>query len=69
MAFVWRSIALWMLGHPEAALADADRAVRDARATGDVASRMGRAMKRCSKAGSKTAKPPHGRTLKLKFFD
>jgi hypothetical protein len=40
MAFVWRSIALWMLGHPEAALADADRAVRDARATGDVASLM-----------------------------
>ena len=39
-ALVWRSIALWMLGHPEAALADADRAVKDARATGHAASLM-----------------------------
>jgi tetratricopeptide (TPR) repeat protein len=29
----WRSWALWMLGYPEAALADAEHALRDARAT------------------------------------
>jgi predicted ATPase len=34
MGFVYRSIALWMLGYPEAALADADRAIKDARAIG-----------------------------------
>jgi class 3 adenylate cyclase/predicted ATPase len=37
---VMRGIALWMLGHPEAALADADRAVKDARATGQAATLM-----------------------------
>ena len=35
-----RSIALWMLGHPEAALADADRAVKNARAIGHAVSLM-----------------------------
>jgi hypothetical protein len=27
----YRSFALWVLGHPEAALADAEQALRDAR--------------------------------------
>jgi hypothetical protein len=27
----WRAWALWLLGHPEAALADADHAIKDAR--------------------------------------
>ena len=35
---VMRAIALWMLGYPEAAVADADRAVRDARAIGHATS-------------------------------
>jgi len=39
-ALVWRSNALWMLGHPEAARADADRAVKDARAIGHAPSLM-----------------------------
>jgi hypothetical protein len=39
-AVAWRSIALWMLGHPEAALAEAARAVKDARAIGHAASLM-----------------------------
>jgi len=36
----WRSWALWLLGHPEAALADARRALRDAREVGHVATLM-----------------------------
>ena len=40
LALVFRSIVSWMLGYPEAALADADRAVKDARATGHAASLM-----------------------------
>jgi predicted ATPase len=39
-ALVMRAIALWMLGYPEAALADADRAVKDARTIGHAASLM-----------------------------
>ncbi len=39
-ALVWRSNALWMLGHPDAALADANRAVKDARTMGHAASLM-----------------------------
>jgi predicted ATPase len=39
-ALVWRSNALWMLGYPEAARADADRAVKDARAIGHAPSLM-----------------------------
>jgi hypothetical protein len=39
-ALVWRSNALWMLGHPEAARTDADRAVKDARAIGHAPSLM-----------------------------
>jgi hypothetical protein len=38
MAFVERAIALWMLGYPEAAVADADRAIKDARAIGHATS-------------------------------
>ena len=33
-ALIFRSIALWMLGHPEAALADASGAIKNARALG-----------------------------------
>ena len=36
----YRSLALWPLGYPEGALADADRAVSDARAIGQAASLM-----------------------------
>ena len=36
----YRSLALWPLGYPEAALADAHRAVRDAREIGQAASLM-----------------------------
>ena len=36
----YRSLALWPLGYPEGALADADRAVRDAREIGQAASLM-----------------------------
>ena len=39
-ALVVRSIALWMLGYPEAALADADVRSRSARAIGHTASLM-----------------------------
>jgi hypothetical protein len=39
-AFAYGSIALWMLGHPEAALADADRAIKDARESGHATSLM-----------------------------
>ena len=39
-ALIWRSIAQWMLGYPEAALADADQALKDTRATGHAASLM-----------------------------
>jgi predicted ATPase len=35
-----RSSALWLLGYPEAALADADQAIRDAREIGQAASLM-----------------------------
>ena len=40
LALVFRSNVSWMLGYPEAALADADRAVKDARATGHTATLM-----------------------------
>jgi len=36
----WRSSALWMLGYPEAALADADQALKDAREIGQAATLM-----------------------------
>ena len=36
----FRSIALWMLGYPEAALADVDQALKDAREIGHAASLM-----------------------------
>src|SRR6476661_5704761 len=36
----YRAIALWMLGYPEDALADADHAVRDAREIGQAANLM-----------------------------
>jgi predicted ATPase len=36
----YRAIALWMLGYPDGALADADHAVRDAREVGQAASVM-----------------------------
>jgi class 3 adenylate cyclase/tetratricopeptide (TPR) repeat protein len=36
----YRSLALWVLGHPEAALADAENAVKDAREIGQAASLM-----------------------------
>jgi predicted ATPase len=36
----YRSLALWPLGYPEEALADADRAIRDAREIGQAASLM-----------------------------
>ena len=35
--FIYRSCALWLLGYPEAALADADRALKDAREIGHAA--------------------------------
>jgi class 3 adenylate cyclase/predicted ATPase len=38
--FSYRSWALWMLGYPQAALADASRAVRDARELGQAATLM-----------------------------
>ena len=37
---IWRSEALWLLGYPEAAVADADHAVKDAREIGQVATLM-----------------------------
>ena len=36
----FRSLALWLLGYPEAALADADHAVKDAREIGQAATLM-----------------------------
>ena len=36
----WRSQALWLLGYPETALADADHALRDAREIGHAATLM-----------------------------
>jgi predicted ATPase len=36
----WRSMALWMLGYPDAALADANHAVKDAREIGQAATLM-----------------------------
>jgi len=39
-ALCFRSWALWLLGHPEAALADAQNAVRNARAIGQAGSLM-----------------------------
>jgi hypothetical protein len=36
----YRSLALWMLGYPEAALADADQAVKDARENGQAGTLM-----------------------------
>jgi len=36
----WRSLSLWVLGYPEAALADADYAVADAREIGQAATLM-----------------------------
>ncbi len=40
LALVFRSIALWMLGYPEAALADNDHALKDAREIGQAATLM-----------------------------
>jgi predicted ATPase len=40
VALVIRSIALWMLGYPEAALADTDHALKDARDIGQAATLM-----------------------------
>ena len=37
---VYRSLALWVLGYPEAALADADHALKDAREIGQAATLM-----------------------------
>ena len=36
----YRSLALWMLGYPEAALADTDHALKDAREIGQAATLM-----------------------------
>ena len=36
----WRSLALWLLGYPEAALADAEHALKDAREIGQAATLM-----------------------------
>jgi predicted ATPase len=36
----WRALALWLLGYPEAALTDADHALKDAREIGQVATLM-----------------------------
>ncbi|MGO9847686.1 MAG: hypothetical protein ACLPKT_14155, partial [Methylocella sp.] len=36
----WRSLALWMLGFPEAALTDANRALKDADELGHAATLM-----------------------------
>jgi class 3 adenylate cyclase/predicted ATPase len=38
---VYRSLALWFLGYPDAALADADRVIREAREIGQAATLMG----------------------------
>ena len=39
-ALAWRALALWMLGHPEAAVADAEHALADAREIGHAATSM-----------------------------
>jgi class 3 adenylate cyclase/predicted ATPase len=39
-AWSWRALALWMLGYPEAARADARHSLEDARATGHAATLM-----------------------------
>ena len=39
-ALSWRSMALWLLGYPEAALADAEHALKDARGIGQAATLM-----------------------------
>jgi predicted ATPase len=40
VALSYRSLALWLLGYPEAARADAERALKDAREIGDAATLM-----------------------------
>ena len=40
MTLSYRSLALWMLGYPEAALADAEHALKDAREIGQAATLM-----------------------------
>jgi predicted ATPase len=40
VALVFRSIALWMLGYPEAALADTDHVLKDARESGQAGTLM-----------------------------
>ena len=35
-ALSWRSMALWLLGYPAAALVDADHALKDARGVGQA---------------------------------
>ncbi|HWX27959.1 MAG TPA: hypothetical protein VNZ53_11075, partial [Steroidobacteraceae bacterium] len=40
LVLCFRSLALWMLGHPEAALMDADKALSDAREIGQAATLM-----------------------------
>jgi predicted ATPase len=39
-ALSWRALAQWLLGYPEAALADANQAINDARAIGQAATVM-----------------------------
>jgi class 3 adenylate cyclase/predicted ATPase len=39
-AFCWRALALWMLGHPKAAAADIEHALKDAREIGHAATSM-----------------------------
>ena len=39
-ALAWRALALWMLGYPEAALADVEHALKDAREIGHAATSM-----------------------------
>jgi predicted ATPase len=39
-AYTWRAIALWALGHPEAALADIEHALADVREIGHAATTM-----------------------------
>jgi hypothetical protein len=39
-ALAWRALALWMLGYPEAALADVEHALKDSREIGHAATSM-----------------------------
>ena len=39
-AFCWRALALWMLGHPNAAAADIEQALKDGREVGHAATSM-----------------------------